>query len=708
MNKKPLKTIFVIMPFVQVSGGARDEARLSAFFLNHIKGPIESAEHLQHKYKVTRSGEAFSITREIISELCCADIVIADLSGIEPNPNVMYELGVRLAVSNAPVILIRESMTGTKSPFDVFGYYTKPYDPLDYSQLQTHLLGKLARLETGEEGFDNEVLRIIREELTFIRPDPTSISPDKQRTLVLRGIRMLADITRTAYGPLGRGMQVPTAASFAITGHDIALALRSNNPFEQEGIRFLGHAARSIFEQYSDGSKQVILMTAAMIEVAADGTNINSGAAVAEKLISMAQLIIERLHKSAASIGLEQWPGLAATAAKVEKMPSELLGVINLVNQGGSVTIEDSSAPGIHTVRQEHYKLERGAVREDFLTEENHTLTSLSDALVLISPCSVTSLRQVLPILEKVVQTNRPLLFVAERFEDEVLTALRLNSIRGALKCVPVLAPGFGDRRIGMLQDLAALTGATVLDPQTGLSIENAALSYLGSAEKIIITATSTEIQLGGGEANLIAERIGNIRSKLRSSHSDYEREQLERRMALLSGLSSTVFVGAPTTESRQLLKRQVLEAVGACSLAMQEGTVVAAASHLARLAAVSSDVASVDPTGPADRILKAGLEAPLRALIQNAGGDEKAVFQAVRNGEAFDGRQCRLIAEGETPLRDAVALVSAVVSIAASTTSTFLRTGSWSPSSRQDDEAQRESGLTVGGSLESFQADDS
>lgn len=679
------------MPFVRVNGGARNEAQLTAFYLNHIKRPIEGAEHLQYQYSVTRSGEAFSITRDIISALCRADIVIADLSGTEPNPNVMYELGVRLAISKDPVILIREGMPGTRNPFDVLVYYTKQYDPLDYSQLEEHLIGKLARLETGEESFDNEVLRVIREELTLITPDPTSISPDRQRALVLRGIKMLADTTRAAYGPLGLGMQVPAAAStaaFAITGKEIVLALKSKNVFEQEGIRFLGQSARSFFDKYGDGSKQVILMTAAMIEAATEGTGSHSGASIAEELTLSAGAVIERLLQSAAPITSGDWPDLATTAAKVEKIPSQLLGAIDVLLKGGVISIEESTEPGIQTAHQEHYKLGSGAMQEDFLSEENHAQTTLTDALVLISPHSIESLKMVVPILEKVAKTGKALLFVAYKIGDEVMATLRVNNSRGTLKCVPVIAPGFGDRKIGILNDLATATGATVLEPEKGFSIENAELSSLGSAQKVIVTATSTEIQGGGGDPKLISDRVGYIRSKLRSTDSDYDREQLERRMAMLSGLNSTVFVGGITSESRQLLKRQVQEAVGACSLAMQSGAVVAAASLLARLAAALSGADDSENRNlPAYRILKAGLEAPLRALVRNAGGDESTVLKAIQSGAVFEGRQCRVIEGSTTSLKDAAVLVSAAVSIASSATSTFLRTGSWSPSNRLDDE---------------------
>lgn len=690
MSKKPSRTIFVIMPFVQVNGGIRNEARLTAFFLNHIKRPIEDAENLQYQYSVIRSAEAFSITRDIISAICRADIVIADLSGSEPNPNVMYELGVRLAVSKDPVILIREGMPGTKSPFDVLTYFTKSYDPLDYSQLEEHLLGKLARLETGEEVFENEVLRIIREELAFITPDPASISPSRQRALILRGIRYLADTTRTAYGPLGLGLQVrhATSPSFAITGMDIATAVRSNNLFEQEGIRFLGSAARSIFDKYGDGSKLVMLIAAAMIDAAAEDAGEQPGAAVADELTLVAEMIIERLNRSAARTGPEQWPNLAATAAKIESAPLQLLDAIDVVTKGGVFSIEESSELGIRVTRHEHYKFDRGVVLDDFLLEENHTLTTLHDALVLIFSDSVESLRQIVPILEKVARTNKPLLFVAHSFEGEVLATMRLNFSRGSLKCFPVIAPGFGDRKVGILQDLAVVTGATVLDPATGLSIENAEISNLGSAQRIVITAAATEVQGGGGEVSVVAERVRNIRSKLHVSESDYDREQLGRRMALLAGLSSTVTVGSLTTESRQLLKRQVQEAVSACSLAMQSGTVVAAASFLARLSAFSSDADSDGPIRPAHRILTAGLEAPLRALIRNADRDQIEILQAVHEGEVFDGRKRELVSEGTTSLRDAADLVAAAVLIATSTTSTFLRTGSWSPSSRLEEAA--------------------
>jgi len=299
-------------------------------------------------------------------------------------------------------------------------------------------------------------------------------------------------------------------------------------------------------------------------------------------------------------------------------------------------------------------------------------------------------LREVLPILEKVAQTNKPLLFVARSFESQVLTTLRVNNDRGSLKCVPVNAPGFGDRQIGILQDLAALTGATVLDPSAALSLENATLGNLASAQRVVITAGSTEIQFGGGKAEIISDRIAHIRSKLSRCSSEYDQEQLGRRLVSLSGLGSTVFVGGLTIESRQLLKRQVRESLGACSLGMQNGSVSAVASLLVRLAHSYSNGDSGESLEPAHKIVIAGMEAPLRALARNAGQDENAVLDAVRNGAAYDGRDRSLRMDGTTSLRDAVDLIAAAVSIASATTSTFLRTSSWIPSHHSDNEADR------------------
>lgn len=684
MARKLTRSVFVIMPFGRVEGGLRDQGQLTAFFRNHLKRPIEAAVDLEHRYSVTRSGEAFSITRDIIRAMCTADVVIADLSGTFPNPNVMYELGVRLAVSEKPVILIKEDLPETPNPFDVFAYYTKSYDPLDYAPLEEHLLGKLARLETGEEVFDNEVLRLIADEVALVTPDPTSIPPDRQRELVLEGVRLLGNIVETAYGPHGLGLHGrfdAGAAELVMRGNALGRHTASDNPFEQEGIQLLASSGEDMAAELNDGSKLAMIMARAMIDTAAGIHPLVEAPSEVAAAIRHASDRIQDLLLQQAKTDMEgHWSDLAATAAKALRLPVDMDEVLAAASPNGVVTVEEWEGEQTVIDIEDGYRFDRGALHEDFLIDANGTRSVLRGAAVLLCAEPIHSMIEILPILEKVAQSGRPVLLVAPKVEGEALATLRVNVERRSLHCVPVVAPGHGDGRTEMLHDLAVLTGGTVITAGRGLRLESTVLSDLGSAELITIARDWTRITDGGGEPSAIEEQIGRLKDRLNEEPAEYARQKLLERIAFLAGQHITIKVGGESSKTRSTERRMISEGLAACNAAAARGWISGSASHLAQLAAsVPLDLAAPG-ADHAREIIAAGLEAPLRVLARNAGDDEAEVVEKVRKNGTYNARERACEDADTTRITDSVAVPIRAAAIAGEVVGRFLLAGSWHP----------------------------
>jgi hypothetical protein len=268
--KKETKRVFVIMPFAE--SPTRGEAALTSFLENNLKKTIEEAEKLTNEYHVHRSADAFNITEQIISDLHAADIVIADLSGQPPNPNVMYELGVRLAISDEPVILIREEHEDNKKVFDVGHFYIRPYNPLEYPELQNWLLDKLTRLETGEDPYESPVARIVERERA-LRPASDRFPPEVHRELAIDGALAAVSKVAEAFGPMGRYLPVGAQGTHQVVGRDgegIVRALWFPHPLKMIGVQKMVDCAVGVLAEAGDGAKTSLLIAGGLLSAGLD------------------------------------------------------------------------------------------------------------------------------------------------------------------------------------------------------------------------------------------------------------------------------------------------------------------------------------------------------------------------------------------------------------------------------------------------------
>jgi chaperonin GroEL len=675
------------MPFVR--GGTRNETQLTAFFNNHLKRSIENAQ-LQFGYRVDRSGQAFDITTEIIRDICRADIVIADLSGEAPNPNVMYELGVRLAVSELPVILIREKIPENRRIFDIYGFFTFEYDPYDYVSLEEHLITKIASLENGAEPYDNPVLRLIREQTALMAPDPTALAPERQKELVLHGIRFASDAVERAYGPHGSALAVDSTVGDTILirrGGDLLKNVVSSNPFEARGVRLLADAAQQMHSEMGDGSKLPVLLARSIIENGLDA--IRSGLFPPDLMRGIDQGVEAVSHSiRALSLPVGNKRGdVARTAAKNARFDLDKVGLV--LNRGANdlVLIEDGGfgAGTLEVTVSEGFEFDRGPVTPDFIP---HGRVELTDCLVLLYAHRVSHVSEILPILSEIAKLGQSLLVVADDVEGEALATLILNRHKGTLNAIPVKAPSYGGRRPEVMQDLAVYTGAEIVSNLRGYTLLAMTTGQLGRAERVVIEQNRTVLIGGGGRREEVSAREEMLRAQIQATINDYDREMLRVRLARLSGRMVTVTLrGGNPNEVRQ--RRYELEAaLDAVTRANLSGCVPGGGTALIRAKAAIEAVPREGNAHSAGlRAVSSALEAPLRTLVKNTGRSPDEVVAQVLGNErpniGFNAASSEVADVWEAGIIDPSAVLARAVEIAGSTARMFLEAGSWAIGSK-------------------------
>jgi chaperonin GroEL len=610
------RRVFVIMPFER--GGSRNETQLTAFFTNNIKQVIERAT-LRHRYEVYRSGQTFDITTEIIRDLCRADIVIADLSGVEPNPNVMYELGMRLAVSEAPVILIREKKPENKRIFDIHGFYTHDYDPYDYGPLENHLIEKIGRLEAGEETYGNPVLAIVREELARLNPDLTSVPPERQRELSLLGIRAVAEHIERAYGPNGVGLAVVTQERGVLLqtqGASIALSLQSANPFEDAGIRSMAGCGSRMAE-LGDGTKLSIIIARALIDgcigVMKSGVGFRDLAPHLASAVSVATNRVRMLASEATELQLR---AVADTAAK-GPMDMDIVTAMRMAGRDGIVSINDGALGAASVVEViNHPVFDRGAIHPNFIDDAPGGHLVMDECSVLVCLAKLSSVEDVRSILELAVETAKPLLLVAGDIEGDALSTVLVNVERKNLRCAAIKVPGRGGQAGGVVKDLAVLTGATIVDPSLGTRLDEVRQEHLGWAERVIVSADRTEILGGRGERTAIASRVDALKSAANQA-AEYDRWTLLERVARLAGSIVTIRVGANTADELRDKLYRARSARSACAAAIASGCIPGGGAALLFASTGLTVLETGEEVGNATiDAVRTALKHPLRVLV--------------------------------------------------------------------------------------------
>ena len=499
-----------------------------------------------------------------------------------------------------------------------------------------------------------------------------------------RGLNTLADTVKVTLGPKGRNVVLdkkwgaPTITNDGVT---IAKEIELEEPYEKIGAELVKEVAKKTDDVAGDGTTTATVLAQALVR---EGLrNVAAGAnpiAVRRGIDKAVAAVVERLLADAKEV--ETQDEIAATAsisAADEQIGDFIAEALEKVGHDGVITVEESNTFGLELEVTEGMRFDKGFISPYFVTDADRQEAVLEDAYVLLVESKISNVKDLLPLLEKVMQSGKPLAIIAEDVEAEALATLVVNRIRGTFKSVAVKAPGFGDRRKAMLQDMAILTGGTVISETVGLKLENATLEDLGQARKVVVTKDETTIVEGAGEKDAIDARVSQIRGEIENSDSEYDREKLSERLAKLAGGVAVLKSGAATEVELKERKHRIEDAVRNAKAAVEEGIVAGGGVSLLQAgeAALSGlELDDDEATGAA--IVKVALESPLKQIAVNAGFEGGVVVDRVRNlptGEGLNaatGEYVNLLAAG---IADPVKVTRSALQNAASIAGLFLTT---------------------------------
>ncbi len=499
------------------------------------------------------------------------------------------------------------------------------------------------------------------------------------------GMNKLADAVRITLGPKGRNVVLSKkwgAPTITNDGVSIAKEIELEDPYERIGAELVKEVAKKTDDVAGDGTTTATVLAWSMVREGlrnvAAGANPMSMKRGIEAAVEAAVASIKSLAKVVDSKEqIAQVASISAADNEIGKMISE---AIDKVGKDGVITVEESQTFGMEMDLVEGMRFDKGYISPYFATDTDRMEASIDDAYILLVSNKISAVRDMLPILEKVMQGGRPLLIIAEDVDGEALATLVVNKIRGTFKSVAVKAPGFGDRRKAMLQDIAILTGGQVISEEVGLKLENATLDLLGRAKKVVITKDETTIIEGAGSDADIKGRISQIKTEIDNTDSDYDREKLQERLAKLSGGVAVLKVGAATEVELKEKKHRIEDAVSTTKAAIEEGVVPGGGVALLRaqeaaekvMASLSGDEA----TGA--RMVARSLSAPLKQIAENAGLEGGVVVEKVK---AMKGNEGLNAATGEYTdlvklgVIDAAKVTRSALQNAASIAALFLTT---------------------------------
>jgi len=462
---------------------------------------------------------------------------------------------------------------------------------------------------------------------------------EEARRALERGMNKLADAVRVTLGPKGRNVVLDKkwgAPTITNDGVSIAKDIDLEDPFERIGAELVKEVAKKTDEVAGDGTTTATVLAWAMVREGlknvAAGANPMSLKKGIETAVEAAVASLHDLAKPADT--KEQIAQVASISAADDEIGAMIADAIDKVGKDGVITVEESQSFGMEMDLVEGMRFDKGFIAPYFATDTERMEAVLENAYILLVSNKITSVRDILPVLEKVMQSGRPLLIIAEDIEGEALATLVVNKIRGTFKSVAVKAPGFGERRKAMLQDIAILTGATVISEEIGLKLETADVEMLGSARKIVVTKDETTIVEGAGSEDDIKGRINQIKAEIDNTDSDYDREKLQERLAKLSGGVAVIKVGAATEVELKEKKHRIEDAVSTTKAAIEEGVVpgggVALLRSQVRILEAADKLLGDEATGA--RIVAKAVEAPINQIAVNAGLEGGVIVDKVRN----------------------------------------------------------------------------
>jgi chaperonin GroEL len=467
---------------------------------------------------------------------------------------------------------------------------------------------------------------------------------EEARSRVLRGVNLLSDAVTVTLGPRGRNVCLekswgaPTVTKDGVT---VAKEIQLEDKFENMGAQMVKEVASKTSDVAGDGTTTATVLSRAIFSeglklVAAghDPMNIKRG------IDKAVEKVVEELKSlSKPTRDREEIAQVGAISANNDKTIGDILAeAMDKVGKEGVITVEE--AKGLETTLDlvEGMRFDRGYLSPYFVTDPERMECVYEDAYLLIHEKKISNMKDLLPILENVAKAGKPFVIIAEEVEGEALATLVVNKIRGTLKCVAVKAPGFGDRRKAMLEDIAILTGGKMIAEELGIKLENVTLKDLGQAKRVIVDKDNTTIVEGGGKRSAIEGRISQIRAQIEETTSDYDREKLQERLAKLAGGVAVVKVGAATEVEMKEKKARVEDALHATRAAVEEGIVPGGGVALVRAAASLANLRAPEDEKAGVRIVQKALEEPLRWIAANAGADGSVVLDKVKNGKGAYG----------------------------------------------------------------------
>ena len=468
---------------------------------------------------------------------------------------------------------------------------------------------------------------------------------DDARVKMFRGVNILANAVKATLGPKGRNAVLEKsfgAPTITKDGVSVAKEIELKDKFENMGAQLVKEVASNTSDEAGDGTTTATVLAQAIIreglKAVSAGRNPMDIKRGIDKAVTAITDELKKLSKPCKdSKAIAQVGTISANSdSSIGKTIAEAM---EKVGKEGVITVEEGSGLQNELDVVEGMQFDRGYLSPYFINNQQTQVTDLDKPLILLSDKKISNIREMLPLLEAVAKSGRPLLIIAEDVEGEALATLVVNNIRGILKVAAVKAPGFGDRRKAMLQDIAILTGGTVISEEVGLSIEKATVADLGQAKKITIEKENTTIIDGAGKAGEIKGRIESIRQQVEEATSDYDKEKLQERVAKLSGGVAVIKVGAATEVEMKEKKARVEDALHATRAAVEEGVVPGGGTALIRCLKAIKDLegANEDQT-VGIRLLARAVEEPLRQIVENAGEDAAVVLNAVRAGKGAFG----------------------------------------------------------------------
>ena len=457
------------------------------------------------------------------------------------------------------------------------------------------------------------------------------------------GVDKLADAVRVTLGPRGRSVVLAKAfggPTVTMDGVTVAREIDLEDPFENLGAQLVKSVATKTNDVAGDGTTTATVLAQALVK---EGLrNVAAGAnplALKRGIEKAVEKVSETLLKDAKEVETkEQIAATAGISAGDQSIGDLIAEAMDKVGNEGVITVEESNTFGLQLELTEGMRFDKGYISGYFVTDADRQEAVLEDPYILLVSSKVSTVKDLLPLLEKVIQGGKPLLIIAEDVEGEALSTLVVNKIRGTFKSVAVKAPGFGDRRKAMLQDMAILTGGQVISEEVGLSLETADISLLGKARKVVVTKDETTIVEGAGDSEAIAGRVSQIRAEIENSDSDYDREKLQERLAKLAGGVAVIKAGAATEVELKERKHRIEDAVRNAKAAVEEGIVAGGGVTLLQVAPSLDELKLEGDEATGANIVKVALEAPLKQIAFNAGLEPGVVAEKVRNSAAGTG----------------------------------------------------------------------